>query len=100
MFWCCLLSHGLEQNSLHRSTSVPWELLFLPVMNVMAPDWHFGFLWEIASPAGTTSYFAIRRTWNGPMVRGRGYFPSFRVKYGKNIQKEIMAPRKLGGGVV
>ena len=21
-------------------------------MNVMAPDWHFGFLWEIASPAG------------------------------------------------
>ena len=48
----------------------------------------------------TTSYFAIRQTWNGPMVSGRGLFCSFRVQYGKNIQKEIMAPRKLGGGVV
>jgi hypothetical protein len=68
-------SHELEENSFHRSSGVPWELLFLPVMEVTAPDRPFGFLWEIASSAGSTSYFAIRRTWNGPIVSCRGLFP-------------------------
>jgi hypothetical protein len=68
-------SHELEENSFHRSSGVPWELLFLPVMEVTAPDLPFGFLWEIALSAGSTSYFAIRRTWNGRIVNCRGLFP-------------------------